>query len=358
LLTGELRQGIPITISSKILTERIISPPRDQLQQLRTPLTDGELTVFKFFDALLPVAWEIYIQPHLNGLRPDFVLLHPRVGIAVFEVKDWNLSALKYKTRYRENKPPELIAVDAKGKEFSIQDSNPIERINRYKKEIYQLYCPRLRQRTALAVITAGVIFTQAKKPDVEELLLPFYQYWNMERTAKYYPLSGSDELANHALTDVFPEAWRQSSFHMNEVLAKDLRNWLVEPDFAAIQRQPLETDAVQRRYINTRTKSGYRRLKGPAGSGKSVVLAARAAQLISEGKTVLVITYNITLLHYLMDLAVRWPHGNGNTRRDITWLNFHAWCKRVCEETDHDENYRDMWRNYFESEEDTLNAN
>jgi len=268
------------------------------------------------------------------------------------------MSALKYKVRSRENKPPELIAVDSNGKEFSLQDTNPIERIRRYKTEIYQLYCPRLKQQTALSAITAGIIFTNAKKPDVEELLRPFYQYWNMERTAKYYPLSGSDELANRALTDVFPESQRQSSFHMNEVLAKDLRNWLVEPDFAAIQRQPLELDAAQLRYVNTRTRSGYRRLKGPAGSGKSIVLAARAAQLISEGKTVLVITFNITLLHYLMDLAVRWPHGNGNTRRDITWLNLHSWCKRVCEETDHAEEYRKLWHGYFESEQDILDPN
>jgi hypothetical protein len=44
----------------------------------------------------LPIDWEIYVQPHLNGLRPDFVLLNPRIGIAVFEVKDWDLSAMGY----------------------------------------------------------------------------------------------------------------------------------------------------------------------------------------------------------------------------------------------------------------------
>ena len=49
-----------------------------------------------FFDRYLPDGWEIYIQPHLNGVRPDFVLLHPNVGIAVFEIKDWNLDAMPY----------------------------------------------------------------------------------------------------------------------------------------------------------------------------------------------------------------------------------------------------------------------
>ncbi|NCB60598.1 MAG: DNA helicase, partial [Gammaproteobacteria bacterium] len=76
--------------------KRFVSPPIDQFHKLRQPLTDGERVVFDFFNSHLSVEWEIYVQPHLNGLRPDFVLLHPRAGIAVFEVKDWNLDAMHY----------------------------------------------------------------------------------------------------------------------------------------------------------------------------------------------------------------------------------------------------------------------
>lgn len=139
----------------------------------------------------------------------------------------------------------------------------------------------------------------------------------------------------------------------MNSTLAQDLRNWLVEPDFSQSQRQPLEFDNNQRSLVTSRTSSGYRRIKGPVGSGKSLVLAARAAQLLSEGKEVLVVTFNITLIHYLMDITVRWPHGGGNTRRDITWLNFHHWCKRVCLETDHEDEYKALWRGIFSPAED-----
>src|SRR5580658_8188510 len=76
-----------------------LCPPRTELNLLRTPLTAGELQVLDFFDRSLPDAWEVYIQPHLNGLRPDFVLLHPKVGVAVFEVKDWDLDAMPYFVR-------------------------------------------------------------------------------------------------------------------------------------------------------------------------------------------------------------------------------------------------------------------
>ena len=74
---------------------RLIDPPRTTLDRLPTPLTVGEQAVLDLLDAKLAPEWEIYVQPHLNGLRPDLVLLHPDVGIAVFEIKDWDLTALQ-----------------------------------------------------------------------------------------------------------------------------------------------------------------------------------------------------------------------------------------------------------------------
>jgi hypothetical protein len=36
----------------------------------------------------LPAQWEIYLQPCMNGDRPDIVILHPKVGLMIYEVKD------------------------------------------------------------------------------------------------------------------------------------------------------------------------------------------------------------------------------------------------------------------------------
>ena len=75
---------------------RFVSPPKAEHHKLRQPLTSGEKMVFEFFDTHLPEHWDIYLQPHLNGLRPDIVLLSPKIGIAVFEIKDWDLDAMQY----------------------------------------------------------------------------------------------------------------------------------------------------------------------------------------------------------------------------------------------------------------------
>ncbi len=334
----------------------LVSPPRDQLDKLRPPLTTGERLVFEFLDVHLHEDWEIYVRPHLNGLRPDFVLLHPKAGIAIFEVKDWNLDAMHYWVKPIAGKAPRLMGT-RDGKNFSLQSDNPVEKVFRYKQEVHDLYCPRLNRQAGFAVITSGVIFPFADDTRVEKLLRPCREYRGMLGYEKYYPISGRVAMQSGNLRAVFPEGVRLGSNYMNPELAKDLRNWLIEPDFAATQRTPLELDENQKRYVTTKSATGYRRIKGPAGSGKSVVLAARAAQLTSEGKEVLVVTFNITLLHYLRDMAVRWPHPHATTRNSITWLNFHHWCKRICQEMDREDEYTSLWRNHFSSEEDLLSA-
>jgi hypothetical protein len=322
---------------------RFVSPPADQLNNLRQSLEDGERIVFDFFNTHLSPEWEIYIQPHLNGLRPDFVLLHPKAGIAVFEVKDWNLDAMEYWVEPRTGKPPILLA-QKDGKKFSKQNENPVEKVYRYKQELYQLYCPRLRQNAGFSVITAGIIFPFAQEDKLKQLFSQSLDYREMGQWPQYNPLSGANSIESGDIRRVFPESIRKSSYHMNDTMAKDLRNWLVEPDFSATQRQPLELDKNQISYVKSRTATGYRRIKGAAGSGKSLILAARAAELLGEGKSILVVTFNITLLHYLMDVSVRWQSSSGKTRTDITWLNFHLWCKRVCADSDNGDQYDALW--------------
>ena len=303
--------------------KRFVSPPADQFPQLRRPPTPGQLEVFRIFDEFLPAEWEIYFRPHLNGMRPDFILLHPEIGIAVFEVKDWDASAIKN----------------------GLPDRDPVRRIDRIKQKIFDLYCPRLGAQSGLQAITGGLVFPYLDRGDVMRLLGPSYQGKHLHTQAYFYPISGAEEVRARALTDIFPASQQYDSKGMNPMLARDLRRWLIEPDFSAAQRTGLDLDDDQKRYVRTRAeKTGYRRLRGPAGSGKSLVLAARATELMSEGKDVLVVSYNITLWHYLRDLANRWRPSGTSSEGSISYTHFHLWCKDVCEEAERDEEYHELW--------------
>ena len=323
------------------MTQRVIYPPMAVLNQLRQPLTAGERKVFDLFNRHLPEGWEIYIQPHLNGLRPDFVLLHPNGGIGVFEVKDWDLNAMRYFTQ--KDEWGHSLWAEKDGQSFCRQEDNPVSKVNQYRKEIFDLYCPRLQKGNGWAAITAGVIFPFAQADQVKRLFAPFLQSTSDDRYAKYQPVSGMSELASGDISAVFPEFSRKGSWVMSENRARDLRGWLVEPDFATTQRTPLTLDRNQRSLAESRTETGYRRIKGPAGSGKSLILAARAARLANEGKSVLVATFNITLWHYLRDLIVRdldAPH----RLRNIQFTHFHLWCKHACEDVGWENRYNALW--------------
>lgn len=301
-----------------------------------------------FFDRYLPDGWEIYIQPHLNGVRPDFVLLHSNVGIAAFEIKDWNLDAMPYFVR-EEAGPPSLWSSDQHGQQFRRRD-NPIEKVVRYEGEILDLYCPRLGIQVGddprvMAAVTAGVIMTSASTERAVDLFRPFLEYFDLlGNKAQYHPVAGQDALACGNLRRVFPSGRRPSSNFMTPELANDFRAWLREPEHAATQREPLPLNADQQRIATTRTLTGYRRVRGAAGCGKSLALAARASQLAGEGKDVLVVSFNITLWHYLRDLAVRYPHPHGSVIQSVTWLHFHDWCRRVCQEGGMEREYKRLF--------------
>ncbi len=321
--------------------ERVVRPPLTALSTLRQELTPGERMVLDMFHSKLPAGWEIYVQPHLNGLRPDFVLLNPNAGIAVFEVKDWNLTAMRYYVKEPNKGYPELWA-SRNGVDFRFQSQNPVTKVHLYKKEIFDLYCPRLQSGNGWAAVTAGVIFPFAPTYAVKALLGPFLPNDPDKKYEAYQPISGAEDVASGNLAAIFPEGERKSSKVMSANLADDLRGWLVEPDFAVEQRMRLVLDPNQRALAETRTETGYRRIKGPAGSGKSLVLAARAARLADENKTVLVATYNITLWHYLRDMIVR-DLESPEKIENVTLTHFHLWCKHVCHEAGLDGRYEQL---------------
>ena len=312
---------------------RLITPSREELGRLPTPLTKGERQVLDFFDKNLPIGWEIYVQPHLNGLRPDFVLLHPEVGIGVVEVKDWSLEGMH--------------------EHLGKRCQQALDRLDRYKWEIFDLYCPRLDDKSGVRTLSASLIFTQASS---KQICVAFGAPTSDSVLSLEYGrcACGREPIEQGRIREVFPASAVVDSKLMTSELAADFRNWLIEPEFSAEQREELFVDTNQRKLITTRTESGFRRIRGPAGSGKSLVLAARAAELASQGKEVLVVSFNITLINYLMDLAVRWKPESGKrgkTRSRVTWLPFHQWCKRACESAGAQDEYKSLWSHAFDKE-------
>jgi hypothetical protein len=284
-------------------------------------------------DRRLPEEWEFYVHPPLNGLRPDLVLLNPRAGIAVFEVFDAN-----YYDRHGY--------------------ADPISRLRLIGNEIYNLYCPRLAARTGIAAITRGLV---ASGPEASSLSKQYAERYGDRRPAArhYMPFISAENLNSLPIATVFPEGRRRDSRLMSDEIANDLRSWLVEPEYSVESRTSIQLTGQQESIVVRGLESDSQvsapaRVKGPAGSGKSEVVAARAAALRSRGYNVLIISYNITLRTYLRRLVSNWPVLGSDDTGSVSFLNFHEWCKRVCYSAgkEREREYIKLWRKYFAGSE------
>ena len=128
--------------------------------------------VVDIFSNGLTEDWEIYVCPHLNGLRPDLVLLNPNVGIGVFAVRDWTLEKERWGIDAK-GVYPRIVQLTNDGFK-PLEEPDPYAQVAWCKHEIQRLYCPNFPiDQKAGAIITTGLIFPNADSVQVQE----FFQY-------------------------------------------------------------------------------------------------------------------------------------------------------------------------------------
>ena len=129
--------------------ENRLYPSWEQLEDQNNPLTDGERTLIQYLDNFLPKdplwnkelglknynGWLIFAQPFLNGTRPDIIIFNPKVGIVIYEVKDWNLDF------YQWTKEDGLTVSDGRGI-YSVK--SPIDQVVHYKEKLIGQLVPNI----------------------------------------------------------------------------------------------------------------------------------------------------------------------------------------------------------------------
>jgi len=271
-------------------------------------MTPGETALLDFLGRELDDEWTVYVQPFLNGDEPDLVALNPRAGVIVFEVKDYTQGA--YGTHHGE-----WQVRDARG---THRIASPIDQINRYRSNIVGLYCPDIgeaidRDPKNLATIRLVLYFHRMTGETARNLC---------QGAHPNLIVLGNNELREGALREKCKEVRTGESRIMRPQWAESLAAWLNPPAHLE-QHGRQELTPEQRRHAQP--ADGKRRLHGVAGSGKSFVLAHRAAARAARSERVLVLTFNITLANYVRDLMHRarpFPH-------DVAIItHFHEFCR------------------------------
>lgn len=124
-----------------------VIPSWEQIEQFKQPLTEGEWCLLKFLDDNLKKddlfqsndltkydGWLIFVQPFLNGSRPDIVILNPSIRVQIFEVKDWSLGNYSFKAKKDGDKSYEVFCVsDSRG---THPIKSPVKQVEYYKEKI------------------------------------------------------------------------------------------------------------------------------------------------------------------------------------------------------------------------------
>jgi hypothetical protein len=76
-----------------------IFPRWDDIDNFHSKLTDGEREIASYLSSNFSDDWEIYVQPFLNGSKPDIIILNPKKGIMIIEVKDWDLKRYFFRNK-------------------------------------------------------------------------------------------------------------------------------------------------------------------------------------------------------------------------------------------------------------------
>jgi hypothetical protein len=289
-------------------------PSRDHLALLAEPLNDGEQVVLDEL-AKLGDGWTIYVQPRLAQDKPDFVAVHDRKGVCAIEVKDWS------KGKYRQTDHGVIQYVDGNGVWHDTREQ-PRYQAYRYRTTIFDQF---------FALPEDGTHPTQAVR---SVLILPRHSTKDA-RTLFSTPQVTADEMSVEVwggddLLHALPKILKGTGCPRPAALSiSRLRRQLVvvEPSSAQV---PASLSRDAKNIATNPNNARRRRVRGPAGCGKSFGLAARAARLAAERKSVLVLSFNSTLGNYLRTLATAHCRDVDADPTLITCTNFHSFCDRI----------------------------
>ncbi len=267
-------------------------PSFDHLDELLDPL-DGDAFEIARNLALLDDDWTVYSRPLVGQDVPDFVLVHDRHGVIVVDVWTGSDNVVRTAHRHRDTIVDQFFSLPGDGR-----DPGPAVRI---------------------AVVVPDRSTTEAKS------LLPAAAT-SPDRTSAVW---GADAMTEHLSAVVM--APPGSSVSAESI--RRLHHQVVIDGVSHGMVTPVQLSADARMVAANPKGSRIRGVTGPPGCGKSFALTARAARLAAEGKSVLVLCFNLTLAHRLRNLVVERCAEYGANPARVTCTSFHTFCSRVVDD-------------------------
>lgn len=286
----------------------------DIINKRKPAPTEGEKALINFLYLNYDDSFEIFYQPFLNGDLPDVIVMHKGGGVMIFEVKDWDLSNYTITSTGQWK-------INSNG---AIRKDNPLRQVLKYKENLYNLHIDsllslKLKDYKYWYVVKCAVYF------HCHTMEYAYTKCLGLEPTRKYktfleknFSVLGYNSLSKGIMDRVFYDRWisRPNNYFSDDLYNRFAR--ILRPSYHTIE-QGIPINFTKEQQLLAKSEAGSRkRIKGVAGSGKTLVLAQRAvnAHIRTQG-IVLILTYNITLKNYIHDRI-------SSVRENFDWSYFH----------------------------------
>ena len=312
--------------------------------------SQGEKLLFNVLQARLPDNFLVWYEPTIKRLLPDFIILGPAFGLLILEVKGWYAGNVELASH-------DFFQVrrERDGKTKIESHANPLKQGHGYFSTVankmagFPLLCrPEGNYQGTLAFpIAVGAIMSNITADQSREHAI----YTVLEQPAVGYrdelldwPAVSSGELIAR-LKGMFKTDFAFPSLTADQIstikgllhpvtivrevpaIASSLPPETEEPLPPQATRL-LSLDLEQERLART-MQAGHRLISGVAGSGKTLILIARAKALANslEQQRILILCFNMTLAAHLRSV-LHSDSRNPQYKESIEVLHFHGWAK------------------------------
>lgn len=309
-------------------------------------MTSGEKRVSERLEQKLEDDYLIWydVPVGLKQRHPDFVVVHPRRGLLVLEVKDWKAETIQSADK------TQFTLVTDRG---LAKETNPLLQARAYALEVGVVlerdpalrYPPGHRYEGKLVmpwgwgVVLANISRKQFDEAGLEGVIPPHLAICRDEIYETVEPEAFQERLWA-MFPQVFPVALTLPQIdRVRWHLFPELR---VDPGAGQFGLFPgasaddagkaieipelIKVMDAQQEQLARSLGDGHRLIHGVAGSGKTMILGFRALQLARMmAKPILVLCYNKTLASRLDQLV-----GERGLADKVSVRNFHAWCRQM----------------------------
>ncbi len=297
----------------------LLSPPMDIITRQKVQPTEGEWTLLNFLLQNLDDTYEIYFQPFLNGDNPDIAIMRKGSGVLIIEVKDWNLQHyyIDNNTKWRLIKDDTLL-------------KSPLQQVESYKSNLFKLHVEELfskniKNKNYWATVNCAVYFHNSDEQELTNFLLSDFKndtkekdYKSYRKFVSYFGLLGNNSLNKEKLDFLLNKFWlNKQSYLFDQTLYDSFYRYFKAPVHQLEEGKEILYTKEQQELIRSEIRP-RRKIRGVAGSGKTLVLAKRAVNAhIRTGSKVLILTYNLSLKNYIHDRI-------SDVREEFYWSNFY----------------------------------